>query len=94
MAADRLAGALPIYSRQGLAGRVSGRVGGDVLASCLFADGIGDGSGPLPMAEVTPTEISRLINGVSAATADAVYRTCSALFKRRRRSPTSRSRAR
>jgi integrase len=36
------------------------------------------------MAEVTPTEISRLINGVtaqvSAATADAVYRTCSALF--------------
>jgi hypothetical protein len=40
--------------------------------------------GSRSMAEVTPTEISRLINGVtaqvSAATADAVYRTCSALF--------------
>jgi integrase len=40
--------------------------------------------GSRTMAEVTPTEISRLINGVtaqvSAATADAVYRTCSALF--------------
>ncbi|MBS3940344.1 MAG: tyrosine-type recombinase/integrase [Actinobacteria bacterium] len=36
------------------------------------------------VADVTPTEISRLINAVSAqvsvATADAAYRTCSALF--------------
>jgi integrase len=40
--------------------------------------------GPRSVADVTPTEISRLVNGVSArvsaATADAVYRTCSALF--------------
>jgi integrase len=42
------------------------------------------GQGSRSMAEVTPTEISRLINGVtaqvSAATADAVHRTCSALL--------------
>jgi hypothetical protein len=40
--------------------------------------------GPRSVADVSPTEISRLVNGVSArvsaATADAVYRTCSALF--------------
>jgi integrase len=40
--------------------------------------------GPRSVADVTPTETSRLVNGVtarvSAATADAVYRTCSALF--------------
>lgn len=40
--------------------------------------------GAVSIAEVTPTEISRLLNAVtsrvSAATADAVYRTCSALF--------------
>jgi hypothetical protein len=41
---------------------------------------LGSGS----VADVTPTDISRLLNGlkasVSVATADAVYRTCSALF--------------
>jgi hypothetical protein len=40
--------------------------------------------GTRPLGEVTPTEIARLINHVGAAvlvaTADAVYRTCSALF--------------
>jgi integrase len=40
--------------------------------------------GSRSMAEVTPTDISRLLNrlkaSVSVATADAVYRTCSALF--------------
>lgn len=40
--------------------------------------------GQRSLADVTPTEISRLINGVvvavSVATADAVYRTCSAFF--------------
>lgn len=40
--------------------------------------------GRRPIADVSPTEISRMLNhvrqSVSAATADAVYRTCSALF--------------
>jgi hypothetical protein len=40
--------------------------------------------GSRTVADVTPTEIHRLLNGlkasVSVATADAVYRTCSALF--------------
>ncbi len=40
--------------------------------------------GSRTVADVTPTEIHRLLNGVKAsvsvATADAVYRTCSALF--------------